>query len=60
MGPHNRYERGIHTGKGEGVPIVKRRERGSMRVHTGATEERIYPILKVVSNSTSVFCKEKG
>ena len=34
-------------------------ERRSMRIHTRATEERIYPTLKVASNSTSVFCRKK-
>ena len=60
MGPCNRYKRGIHTEKGEGVPIVERRERGSIRVHTGATEERIYPTLKVTSSGTGVLCREEG
>ena len=59
MGPCNRYKRGIRTEKEEGIPIVERKERGSMRVHIGTTEERIYPTLKVTSNSTGVLCREE-
>jgi len=60
LGLYDKYERGIHTEKREGVPIVERRERGSMRVYTGAIEKRIYLTLKVALNSTSVLCREEG
>jgi len=59
LGPCNRYEGGVCTKKGEGIPIVKRREGRGARIHTGATEERIHLTLKITSNGTSVFCRKK-
>ena len=59
MGLHDRYERGICTKEEKDVPIVKRRKRGSTRVHTGVTEEKIYLTLKVTSNGIGVLCREE-
>ena len=51
---------GVCTEKGEGIPIVKGRKRRGVRVHIGATGERIHSTLKVASNGTSVLCKKEG
>jgi len=53
-------EERICAKKRKGVPIVKRRERGSMRVHIRIIEEGVYQTLKVVSNGTSVLCEKEG
>jgi len=60
LGSYNKYKREICTKEGEGVPIVEKRERESTRVHTGATEKRIYLTLKVALNGTSILCREEG
>jgi len=31
-----------------------------MRVHNKTIEKMVYQALKVISNSTSIFCKKKG
>ena len=60
MRPCNKYEGRVCTKKEEGISIVKRREERDVRIHTEATKERIHPIFKVASNSTSVLCRKKG
>jgi len=60
LGSRNRYEEGIYTEEGEGVPVVERGKRRSEKVHIRTTEERIYLILKVVSNGTGILCREEG
>ena len=39
---YNRYEGGICTKKEEGISVVKRRERGGMRVYQGTVKKRVY------------------
>ena len=53
-------KRRVHAKKGEDIPIVKGRERGSMRIHTGTIEERIHLTLEVAPNGTSILCREEG
>ena len=60
LGLCHRHERRVCVKKGEGIPIVKRREGGSMRIHTETIEERVYLTLEVTPNGTSVFCREEG
>jgi len=59
LGSCNRDEGRICTEEGEGVSIVKGRERRDVGVHTGIIEERVHLTLKVVSNSTGVLCREE-
>ena len=59
LGLCNRYKEEICAKEGESVSVVKREERRGERVSQGAIEKRIYPTLKVVSNSISVFCWKK-
>ena len=56
----NRYEGGVCTKKGKGLPVVKRRKRGGKGIYLGTVEEGIYLAVKVTTNSTSVFYRKKG
>jgi len=56
MGPCNRHEERIHAKERKGVPVVQRRKERSARVYFQIIEERVYQILKVVPNSTSILC----
>ena len=58
--PYNKDERRVYTKKEEGVSIVKARKKRSMRVYQKTIEKRVYQILKVISNGTSVFCRKEG
>ena len=60
MGPCNRSKGGVCAEEGESVSLVKRKKRGGEGVYLGATEERIYPAVKVTTNSTGILCKEEG
>jgi len=60
LGSCNRYKGRIYAKEGEGVSIVKGRERGGTRVHSRTIEERVYQTLKVASNGTSVFIEKKN
>jgi len=53
-------QRRVCTKEREGVSVVKRRERRGIRVHNKTIKERVYQTLKVISNSTSIFCRKKG
>ena len=59
LGLCNRYKGEVCTKKRKDVSVVEGRKRRSARVHTRVTEERIYPALKVTSNSASVFHREE-
>ena len=59
MGSCNRCERGVCAKEGKGLPIVKRRERGSKRVCEGATEEGIHMAIEVTINGAGVLCREE-
>ena len=59
MGLCDRYEGRVRTEEGEGVPIVKGRERGSQRICEGAVEEELYPAVKVSTNGASIFCRKE-
>jgi len=56
---YNQYEGRICAKEGKGVLLVEERERRGVRIHTGATEKRIHPTLKVTSNSASVLCRKE-
>ena len=60
MGLCDRYEGRVHTEEGEGVPVIKGRERGSQRNCKGAVEEGLYLTIKVSTNGTSIFCRKEG
>ena len=60
LGSCDRYEGEICAKERKGVSVVKRRERGGVRVHSRIIEERVHQTLKVISNGTSVFCREEG
>jgi len=55
---HNRSERKICAKKGEGVSVVKRKERG-VWVYQQTIEKRVYQTFKVILNSTGVFCRKE-
>ena len=59
MRPYNRSKERVFAEKGEGVPIIKRRKRGSKGVHLRATEEELYLTIKITTDSASVFCEKK-
>ena len=42
MGPCSWYEERVCIKKGEGVPIIKRREGRGTQIYFGTTEERVY------------------
>jgi len=60
LGSCNRVKRGVCAKKGEGIFIVKRRERGGTGICGGPTKKRIYPTFQVTPNFTSTFCSQKG
>ena len=60
MRSHNRGEKRICAKKGEDVPIVKRRKRGSKGVYKGATEKGIYLTIQITINGTGIFCRKEG
>ena len=55
----DRYEGGISTKEREGVPVVERRKRRSVGIHTRIIEERVYPTFKIALDSTSVLCRKE-
>ena len=59
MGPHNISERRICAKERENVFAVERRERRDVQVHIRTIEEMLYQILKVILNSTSIFCRKE-
>ena len=59
LGSCNQYEERICAKEGKGILLVKERERRGVRIHTGATEERIHLTLKVTSNSASILCRKE-
>ena len=60
MGSCDRNEEEIYAEKGEGVPIIKRGKGRSEGVYKGAAEEGVYPTIQITTNSTGIFCREKG
>jgi len=60
MGSCDRCQERVRTKKMEGIPIVERRERRSERVCKKAVEKRIHSVVKVTTNSTSIFCGKEG
>jgi len=60
MGPCNRSKEGVCAEEGESVSIVERRKREGKGIYSGAAEERIYPAVKVIANSTSILCRKEG
>jgi len=59
VGPCNRDKEEICSKKEKGVSTIKEEERRGVRVHQRTIEERVYQILKIISNSTSIFCRKK-
>jgi len=57
---HDRSKGGIFAEKGEGVPIVKKRKRGSERICKETVKERLYSTVEVTVDDTSIICGEKG
>ena len=49
----------VYAKEGKGILIIKRRERRDVWVHWIKTEEGIHQTLKVISNSTYIFCGEE-
>ena len=60
MGPCDRCEGRVCTEEGEGVPVVKRGERGGERVREGTVEEGLHLAVEITTNSASVLCRKKG
>ena len=54
------YKGGLYAKEREGVSIVKERKGRDVQVYFGTTEKKVYQILKVVSNGTSVLCRKEG
>jgi len=57
--PHDKGKREVCTEEGEGLSVIKGRERRSARIHQRTTKERVHQTLKVTPNSTSVLCREE-
>ena len=60
VGSYDRGKREVCTKKGESLPVIKRRERRSVRIYQRITEKRVHQTLKVIPNGTSVLCREEG
>jgi len=55
----DRDEERVCTIKRKGIPTVERGERGGKRICERTIEERIYPAIKVTTNSASILCREE-
>ena len=60
LGSCNRVKRGVCVKKGEGVFIVKGRERGGTGICGEPTKKRVYPTFQVTPNFASTFYSKKG
>jgi len=60
MSTRKLWDHAIDTKEEKGISVVKRRERKGAQVHSRTIKERVYQVLKVTSNSTSVFCRKEG
>jgi len=59
VGPYNRFEEEIYAKERKNLFLVQRRERESKRVYSGIKKEKIYSIIKVTTDYTSVLCREE-
>jgi len=60
MGSCNQNKGRICAEKGESIPIVEREKRRDMQVHFRTIEKRVYQVLKITLNSTSILCRKGG
>jgi len=60
LGPCHRIKEGIYAKKGESIPTIERRKRGSTDVCGRPVKEGIYLTLQVTPDITSTLCGEKG
>jgi len=60
LGLCNRVKRGVCAKKGEGVFIIKGREKGDIGICEGPTKKRVYLTFQVTPNFASTFCSKKG
>jgi len=60
IGLYYQNKRRVCAKKEKSISVVKGRERGGTQVHNRTIKKRVYQALKVASNGTSIFCKEKG
>jgi len=55
-----RSQEDIQTMKEKDLPIIKEQKGRSPEIHGRSIEERVYQTLTIISNITSVLCREKG
>jgi len=60
VGSRNRCKERVCSEEGEGVSTIKRREGGGEEFYRRTVKKRIYPTVKVTTDSTGVLCREKG
>ena len=60
MGPCNRSERRMCTKEGKGLSVVEGGKGGGERVYQRAVAKRIYPTIKITTDSASILCRKKG
>ena len=56
---YNRNKRKVYSEKEKSISIFKRRKRRDMWVHIRAIKKEIYHIFEVISDGTSVLCREE-
>ena len=60
MGLCNRDKKEVYTKEEKGISVVKEREGRGAQVYGRTIEEMIYQTLKVTSNGTCVFIRNKN
>ena len=60
MGLCNKGKRRVCAKKEKDISIIEGGEKKGIWVYWKITKEKVYYILKVASNNTSVFCKKEG
>ena len=59
MGSHDRVEREVCAYERKNLSLVQRRIRGSKGIHLGINNKKVYPTIKVITNDTSILCREE-
>ena len=59
MRPCNRDKRGVYTEERKSISIVEERKKGSKEVCSRAVKEGVYLTIQIITDGTSIFCREK-